>query len=133
MIGIYQRAGDLKVNPCKKKALTNMRASGKDATVVLSEPIPVTLDYALEVRCGAAEQGGWGRDAAACVLCSVSTCAVVSWLRCPHPAVYRRRLPPPFPLPLQYIADDELVEVTPTSVRMRKSPKLKRTGRGTSN
>lgn len=38
----------LQVNPCKKKALTNMRASGKDATVVISEPIPVTLDYALE-------------------------------------------------------------------------------------
>lgn len=37
------------VNPCKKKALTNMRAAGKDATVVISEPIPVTLDYALEV------------------------------------------------------------------------------------
>ena len=36
------------VNPCKKKALTNMRAAGKDATVVISEPIPVTLDYALE-------------------------------------------------------------------------------------
>jgi len=43
-----------------------MRASGKDATVVLSEPIPVTLDYALE-----------------------------------------------------YVADDELVEITPESVRMR--------------
>lgn len=25
-----------------------MRAAGKDATVVISEPIPVTLDYALE-------------------------------------------------------------------------------------
>ncbi|KAI7840975.1 hypothetical protein COHA_005204 [Chlorella ohadii] len=73
VIGIYQRQGDLKVNPCKKKALTNMRASGKDATVVISEPIPVTLDYALE-----------------------------------------------------YIADDELVEVTPASVRMRKNPAAKK-------
>ena len=26
-----------------------MRAAGKDATTVISEPIPVTLDYALEV------------------------------------------------------------------------------------
>lgn len=45
------------VNPCKKKALTNMRAAGKDATVVISEPIPVTLDYALEVSwtCGFAD------------------------------------------------------------------------------
>jgi hypothetical protein len=42
----------LQVNVCKKKALTNMRASGKDATVVISEPIPVTLDYALEVGAG---------------------------------------------------------------------------------
>lgn len=72
VIGIHQRAGDLKVNVCKKKALTNMRASGKDATVVLSEPIPVTLDYALE-----------------------------------------------------YVADDELVEVTPASIRMRKNPQIK--------
>ena len=73
VIGIHQRAGDLKVNVCKKKALTNMRASGKDATVVLSEPIPVTLDYALE-----------------------------------------------------YVADDELVEVTPESIRLRKNPSVKK-------
>jgi GTP-binding protein len=72
VIGIHQRAGDLKVNVCKKKALTNMRASGKDATVVLSEPIPVTLDYALE-----------------------------------------------------YVQDDELVEITPESVRVRKNPNVK--------
>ena len=69
VVGIHQRAGDLKVNVCKKKALTNMRAAGKDATVVLSDPVAVTLDYALE-----------------------------------------------------YVADDELVEVTPSSVRVRKNP-----------
>ena len=73
VIGIHQRAGDLKVNVCKKKALTNMRAAGKDATVVLSEPIPVTLDYALE-----------------------------------------------------YVADDELMEVTPSNIRMRKNPSIKK-------
>lgn len=73
VIGIHQRAGDLKVNVCKKKALTNMRAAGKDNTVVLSEPIPVTLDYALE-----------------------------------------------------YVADDELVEITPESVRLRKNPTMKK-------
>jgi GTP-binding protein len=73
IVGIHQRAGDLNLNVCKKKALTNMRASGKDATVMLSEPIPVTLDYALE-----------------------------------------------------YVADDELVEITPISVRMRKNPNIKR-------
>lgn len=49
------------VNPCKKKALTNMRAAGKDATTVISEPIPVTLDYALEV--------GGQRLADQCVVC----------------------------------------------------------------
>ena len=76
VIGIYQRAGDLKVNPCKKKALTNMRASGKDATVVLSEPIAVTLDFALE-----------------------------------------------------YCGDDELVEITPESVRIRKNPTMKKRGK----
>ena len=75
VIGIHQRNGDLKMNVCKKKQLTNMRASGKDATVVLSEPVPVTLDYALE-----------------------------------------------------YVADDELVEVTPESVRMRKNPMFKKRG-----
>jgi predicted membrane GTPase involved in stress response len=58
VIGIHQRAGDLKVNPCKKKALTNMRAAGKDATVVLSEPVEVNLDYALEV--GGVGGGGGG-------------------------------------------------------------------------
>lgn len=73
VIGIHQRAGDLKVNVCKKKALTNMRAAGKDATVVLSEPVPVNLDYALE-----------------------------------------------------YVADDELVEITPASIRIRKNPAIKR-------
>ena len=67
VIGIHQRGVDLAVNACKKKAATNMRASSKDATVVLSEPIRMGLDDALE-----------------------------------------------------YIADDELVEVTPQHVRIRK-------------
>ncbi|EFN52322.1 hypothetical protein CHLNCDRAFT_36900 [Chlorella variabilis] len=72
VIGIYQRQGDLKVNCCKKKAMTNIRAASKDATTVISEAIPVNLDYALE-----------------------------------------------------YVVDDELVEVTPSSVRMRKNPSKK--------
>eukprot|EP00887_Chlorella_sp_A99_P005987 scaffold27.g5987.t1 len=71
VIGIHQRSGDLKVNACKKKALTNMRAAGKDANVVLSEPVEVNLDYALE-----------------------------------------------------FIASDELVEVTPKSIRMQKNPSM---------
>ncbi|GAB4814842.1 hypothetical protein N2152v2_001888 [Parachlorella kessleri] len=48
VVGIHQRSGDLKVNPCKKKQLTNMRAASKDATVVLNSPIEVNLDVALE-------------------------------------------------------------------------------------
>jgi GTP-binding protein len=73
VVGIHQRAGDLKLNVSKKKALTNMRAAGKDNTTVLTEPVPVTLDYALE-----------------------------------------------------YVADDELVEITPESIRLRKNPMIKK-------
>ncbi len=75
VIGIHQRAGDLKVNVCKKKAVTNMRASGTDNKTPLVEPIIMGLDEALE-----------------------------------------------------YIVDDEMVEVTPLSVRIRKSPVAKRPG-----
>ncbi|CAG9461722.1 unnamed protein product [Pedinophyceae sp. YPF-701] len=72
VVGIHQRAGDLKVNVCKKKALTNMRAAGKDNTLVLNAPKQMSLDECLE-----------------------------------------------------YIVPDELVEVTPKSVRIRKMPKKK--------
>lgn len=41
VIGIHQRAGDLKVNACKKKAVTNMRRYG------LSHMRPVIGDSAL--------------------------------------------------------------------------------------
>lgn len=75
VIGIHQRAGDLKVNACKKKAVTNMRASGTDNKTPLTEPIRMGLDEALE-----------------------------------------------------YVVDDELVEVTPLSVRIRKAPVPKRPG-----
>ena len=44
MTGIHQRAGDLKINVCKKKALTNMRASGKDSTVSLDGMKVMSLD-----------------------------------------------------------------------------------------
>ena len=67
IIGIHSRENDLVVNPIKTKKLTNMRASGKDEAVVLTPPIQLTLEYAVE-----------------------------------------------------FIADDELVEVTPESIRIRK-------------
>ena len=65
--GIHARASDLVVNPLKAKQLTNIRAAGTDENIILSPPIPVTLEYALE-----------------------------------------------------FINDDELVEVTPRSIRIRQ-------------
>jgi GTP-binding protein len=67
IIGIHSRENDLVVNPIKTKKLTNIRASGKDDAVLLTPPIELTLEYAVE-----------------------------------------------------FIADDELVEVTPASIRIRK-------------
>ncbi|MEQ8434587.1 MAG: translational GTPase TypA [Oceanicaulis sp.] len=67
VIGINARDDDMIVNPLKGKKLTNMRASGTDEAVVLTTPIRLTLEYALE-----------------------------------------------------FINDDELVEVTPQSIRVRK-------------
>ncbi len=67
IIGINARDNDLVVNVLKGKQLTNVRASGTDEAVVLTTPVQVTLEYALE-----------------------------------------------------FINDDELVEVTPESIRIRK-------------
>ncbi len=67
IIGIHSRDNDLTVNPLKGKKLTNMRASGTDENIILTPPIQMTLERALE-----------------------------------------------------FINDDELVEVTPESIRIRK-------------
>jgi len=67
IIGIHSRENDLVVNPTKTKKLTNIRAAGKDDALILTPPIQLTLEYAVE-----------------------------------------------------FIADDELVEVTPISIRIRK-------------
>jgi GTP-binding protein len=67
VIGIHSRDNDLVVNPIKGKKLTNVRAAGKDDAILLTPPIALTLEYAVE-----------------------------------------------------FIADDELVEVTPKSIRIRK-------------
>jgi GTP-binding protein len=66
-IGIHSRDNDLVVNPIKTKKLTNIRAAGKDDAILLTPPIQLTLEYAVE-----------------------------------------------------FIAEDELVEVTPQSIRIRK-------------
>ena len=67
IIGIHSRENDLVVNPIKTKKLTNIRAAGKDDAILLTPPIELTLEYAVE-----------------------------------------------------FIADDELVEITPVSIRIRK-------------
>lgn len=67
VIGIHSRDNDLVVNPLKGKQLTNIRASGTDEALILTPPIRMSLEQALE-----------------------------------------------------FIEDDELVEVTPKSIRVRK-------------
>ena len=67
LIGIHSRNNDLVVNPLKAKQLTNVRAAGTDENLILSPPIRMTLEQALE-----------------------------------------------------FIDDDELVEVTPNHIRLRK-------------
>ncbi|PID65889.1 MAG: hypothetical protein CR975_05475 [Gammaproteobacteria bacterium] len=67
VVGIHKRDNDLVVNPLKGKQLTNVRASGSDESIILTPPINMTLEQALE-----------------------------------------------------FIQDDELVEVTPENIRIRK-------------
>ncbi len=67
IVGENARAGDIVVNVCKKKHVTNMRASGSDEALRLTPPVVLSLEQCLE-----------------------------------------------------FIAEDELVEVTPKSIRMRK-------------
>ncbi len=48
IIGIHTRDNDLVVNPIKTKKLTNIRAAGKDDAILLTPPIQLTLEYAVE-------------------------------------------------------------------------------------
>jgi len=48
IVGIHTRDNDLVVNPLKGKQLTNVRASGSDENVLLTPPIRMTLEQALE-------------------------------------------------------------------------------------
>lgn len=68
VIGLHSRDNDLVVNPCKRKKLTNVRASGSDDSMILSPPREMDLEKAIE-----------------------------------------------------FIADDEYVEITPKSIRLRKA------------
>ena len=67
VVGEHQRPGDLSVNVCKKKHLTNMRQSNRDIDIRLTPPRQMSIDEAIE-----------------------------------------------------YLAEDELLEVTPASYRIRK-------------
>jgi len=67
VVGIHSRENDLVVNPLKEKKLTNVRASGTDENILLTTPIKLSLEQALE-----------------------------------------------------FIDEDELVEVTPKTIRVRK-------------
>jgi GTP-binding protein len=67
IIGLHSRDNDLTVNPTKGKQLTNVRAAGSDENILLTPPIRMSLEQALE-----------------------------------------------------FIDEDELVEVTPLSIRVRK-------------
>jgi GTP-binding protein len=67
IVGRHQRDGDLVVNVCKTKHLTNMRSSTADVAVRLTRPLDMSLDKSLE-----------------------------------------------------YIGEDELLEVTPKNIRIRK-------------
>ncbi len=48
IIGIHSRDNDLVVNPLKAKQLTNIRASGSDENILLTPPIRMSLEQALE-------------------------------------------------------------------------------------
>ena len=67
VVGLHSRGNDLVVNPTKAKQLTNIRAAGSDENILLTPPVRMSLEQALE-----------------------------------------------------FIEDDELVEVTPKAVRIRK-------------
>lgn len=48
IVGIHSSAGDLRVNVCRVKELSNMRAAGKDGLVQLAPPLVFTLEEAVE-------------------------------------------------------------------------------------
>uniref|UniRef100_A0A7S0ZAP3 Tr-type G domain-containing protein n=1 Tax=Timspurckia oligopyrenoides TaxID=708627 RepID=A0A7S0ZAP3_9RHOD len=48
VVGIHQRPGDLKVNVCKTKALTNFRAASKEIAKGVQGVVDLSLDDALE-------------------------------------------------------------------------------------
>ncbi len=48
IVGEHTHEKDLAVNPVRGKNLTNTRSAGKDHTVVLKRPRPLSLEYCLD-------------------------------------------------------------------------------------
>ena len=48
VVGKNSRLGDIEVNVCKKKQLTNMRASGSDDALILTPAVVLSLEQALD-------------------------------------------------------------------------------------
>ncbi|WP_372718625.1 translational GTPase TypA [Immundisolibacter sp.] len=48
VVGVHTRGNDLTVNPLKGKQLNNIRAAGNDENIVLTPPIRMSLEQALE-------------------------------------------------------------------------------------
>ena len=48
VVGLHSRGNDLTVNPLKAKQLTNIRAAGSDENIMLTPPMRLTLEQALE-------------------------------------------------------------------------------------
>jgi GTP-binding protein len=48
VVGIHARGNDLVVNPLKAKQLTNIRAAGSDENILLTPPVRLSLEQALE-------------------------------------------------------------------------------------
>jgi len=48
VVGKNNRLGDIEVNVCKRKQLTNMRASGSDESLILTPAVELTLEQALD-------------------------------------------------------------------------------------
>ena len=49
IVGETPKAEDISVNVCKKKQLTNMRASGSDEALRLTPPKQMSMEQCLEV------------------------------------------------------------------------------------
>ena len=48
ILGIHARDNDLPVNPVRGKQLSNIRAAGTDENMILTPPVKMTLESALE-------------------------------------------------------------------------------------